>query len=689
MRYRCIAMRARRPTHRIAATTVFVTAIVCLAACGRPAHDAVPARAERVEQAVTAYLADEARRITARAVSETASREAWESVREQRLAELKEMLGLSYKRPKTALNVQLRGTIERPGYSVEKVAFESLPSVYVTANLYLPADTAGPVPAVIYVCGHAFSPFGAKTSYQRHGHTLARHGYAAMVIDPIQIAETAGLHHGVYNQEMYEWYTRAYSPAGLEVWNVIRALDYLETRPEVDSRRFAITGRSGGAAMSWFSAAVEPRIKAVVPIMGIGTYAVSVPGDTQRLHCDCMYPVNFRMHDLIHLGALIAPRPLFTAHGRLDPLFPVAGYKQFESAMTDLYSSYGVPDQFRNLVVESGHEDSDLLRAEAVHWLDKWLMQQEPREIDTAFQEFEPADLAVFGGKAPADARNFRAHEFFIPAPEPVAWTSDAAWAERRAEILKALREDVLHAILEDLPVNSAVPGRLDPPDGYKAVSFDYAGRIPVEALLRIPDNPEGPALLHVAAPGEDPADVSRLLRNLRRFGRNPVLALYPPGTGTDLWPKSSWKALLRNAMQTGRTPDTIRIGSVLGGLQVLRERTGKDLPVAISGIGPAAGWALYAAALDESIAQAILIRAPSSHLDGPILLGAMRHADLPDIAALVAPRRLTFYGRMPAAFGPTRQIYEGLGVGDHLSVSMSIGAALNQQFGHSFSIGQ
>ena len=156
-----------------------------------------------------------------------------------------------------------------------------------------------------------------------------------MVIDPNPNRRDAGLHHGVYNQEMYEWYTRAYSPAGLEVWNVIRALDYLETRPEVDSQRFAITGRSGGAAMSWFSAAVEPRIKAVVPIMGIGTYGVSVPGDTQRMHCDCMYPVNFRMHDLIHLGALIAPRPLFTAHGRLDPLFPVAGYQQFESAMTE------------------------------------------------------------------------------------------------------------------------------------------------------------------------------------------------------------------------------------------------------------------------------------------------------------------------------------------------------------------
>ena len=681
-------MVAKSPTPSIAAMAIIVAALTGLSACSEPAQDAVPTQAERGQQAVMAYLSDEARKITERAGAETASREAWESVRKQRLAELKDMLGLADSRPKTPLNVQLRGTIERSGYVVEKIAFESMPKVYVTANLYLPTDRAGPVPAVIYVCGHAFSPFGAKTSYQRHGHTLARHGYAAMVVDPIQIAETAGLHHGVFNQEMYEWYTRAYSPAGLEVWNVIRALDYLETRPEIDSRRFAITGRSGGAAMSWFSAAVEPRIKAVVPIMGIGTYAVSVPDDTQRRHCDCMYPVNFHMHDLIHLGALIAPRPLFTAHGRLDPLFPVAGYEQFEAAMAGLYSSYGVADQFRNLVVESGHEDSDFLRAESVHWLDRWLLEREPREIDIAFQEVEAADLAVFGGASPPDARNYRAHEFFIPASEPVSWTSQAAWETRRGELVKALREDILHTILKDPPVTSAGPGSLAPPAGFEAVSFDYAGRIPVEAMLRIPENPQGPALLHVAAPGEDPAAVAALLRNLQRFGRNPVLVVYPPGTGTDVWPKSSWKALLRNAMHTGRTVDTIRIGSVLAGLQLLRGRAGQDRSVAISGVGPAAGWALYAAALDESIAQAILIRAPSSHIDGPILLGAMRHADLPDIAALVAPRHLTFYGQMPAAFGRTRQIYEGLGVGERLSVSMSVGAALNRRFGHDFSIG-
>ena len=670
--------------------------LAILAGCGGPATQSGPApnepkgpatRADLARDGILAHLAEEARAITDRAKAETASREAWEAVREQRREELKDMLGLGTARPKTPLNVRISGTIERPGYVVEKIAFESIPRVYVTANLYLPTDRDGPVPAVVYVCGHAFSPHGAKTSYQRHGHTLARHGYAALVIDPIQIAETAALHHGVYNQEMYEWYTRAYSPAGLEVWNVIRGLDYLETRPEVDRNKFAITGRSGGAAMSWFSAAVEPRIKAAIPIMGIGTYGVSVPEDTQRLHCDCMYPVNFRMHDMIHLGALIAPRPLFTAHGREDALFPVAGYEEFEAAMSSLYASYGAPDKFRNLVVESGHEDSDHLRAESVKWLDRWILDIEARPISTGFEEINAADLAVFGGEPPSNARNFQMHDYFVPPAPPTQWKGATNWKRRNEALLEELRRKVLHTLPRNAPAPVTRPGSMKGPDGFEALEFDFAGRVPIDALLRIPENADGPALLHIASPGEDAASIHRLLRNLPRFGRNPVLVVHPPGTGTAVWPKSEWKMLLRNAMQTGRTVDSIRVGSVLAAARLLRDKIG-GRPVTVSGIGPAAGWAIYAAALDDSIEHVILVRPPVAHDAGPVLLSASRYADLPGFAALIAPRRITFYGGMPAAYSVTKRIYEGSGSGSRISESMSIAAALNGRFGHGFSIG-
>ncbi len=654
---------------------LLATTVVVLVAC----QSTEPVTSH--EQMMT-YLASKARNITDQAIAEISSQDAWESVRERRLSELRDMLGLDLEKPRTPLHVEVRGSIERPGYVIEKIAFQSMPHVYVTANLYMPTEREGPVPAVIYVCGHGYSPHGAKASYQRHGHTLAKHGYATLVIDPIQIAETVGLHHGSSIQEMYEWYTRAYSPAGVEVWNVIRALDYLESREEVDAERFAITGRSGGAAMSWFAAAVEPRIKAVVPIMGISTTAAHVADDTQKRHCDCMFPVNFSMQDMLHLGALISPRPLLTAHGRQDALFPVAGYEEFEEVIASLYGLYEAEDRFSNLVVESGHEDSDFLRTEAVQWLDRWLMQIEPRDIDTQYEEVEASELAVFGGEPPEDALNYKVHEFFIPDPEPVVWQGKEAWHSRREELLTTIRESVLHAIPANSPVPETRPGTLDAPDGYLALQLDYDGQVAVEALLQVPEDADGPALLHVASPDEDPRAVTSMLRNLSRFGRNPVLVLYPPGTANEGWSKSSWKTLLRNAMQTGSTVDTIRIGSILAGIQVLKEHAGSEHQVVLSGIGQASSWTLYAALLDETVEQVIMVQAPRSHFEGPILLGAMRHVDLPDVAALLAPRRLTFYGQMPTEYERTREIYEKLGVGSRFKVSMSLAKALNGKFG-------
>ena len=134
--------------------------------------------------------------------------------------------------------------------------------------------------------------------------------------------------------------------------------------------------------------------------------------------------------------------------------------------------------------------------------------------------------------------------------------------------------------------------------------------------------------------------------------------------------------------MQTGSTVDTIRIGSILAGIQVLKEHAGSEHQVVLSGIGQASSWTLYAALLDETVEQVIMVQAPRSHFEGPILLGAMRHVDLPDVAALLAPRRLTFYGQMPTEYERTREIYEKLGVGSRIKVSMSLAKALNGKFG-------
>ena len=633
--------------------------------------------------AVHKRLETQARQITDSAIAEIDSRSTWEPLREQRTREMREMLGLLPFPQKTPLNIQITGTIDRPEYVIEKIAFESLPKVYVTANLYIPKDRPGPLPTVIYVCGHAINPYGAKTAYQRHGATLAKHGYVAMIIDPIQISETVGLHHGILNQEMYDWYSTGYTPAGVEVWNVIRALDYLETRPEVDPERFGITGRSGGAAMSWFSAAIEPRLKVVVPSMGISTYAANLTHNTQQYHCDCMFTINSRRHDMIHQGALIAPRPLFMVHGREDRLFPVPGFTEFEREVGELYESYGDRERFKNLVVEGKHSDSDQQRTEALKFFDQWLRKIPAREIDLTFEEVPAPELTVFGGAPPEDAQNYRVHEFFIPEPKPADYSELDAWKARRTELLNALKNDVFAHFPEEAVAPELRPVD-DSPAGAEAIEFDSEPGVTINALLRTPDEATGPALLWVASDGEDWDSTRDTLRQINRV--NALMVVYPRGIGLIPWTKKLWKEALRNSMHTGRTPDSMRLWDVLQAARTLRSKT--DKPIAIGGAGTSAGLALYAAILDESIERTILVNPPTTHHDAPIFLNILRHTDLPEAAALLAPRPISFYGKVPEPYRWTQSIYRLYGAERDAAVTMSIEAALNGRSGHGFSSG-
>src|SRR5207245_2453764 len=121
-----------------------------------------------------------------------------------------------------------------PKLTVEKLHFQSSPGLYVTANFYVPKKAKFPAPTILYLCGHSPSvidnvPYGNKVSYQHHGIWFAEHGYNCLVIDTLQLGEIEGVHHGTYNKDRWWWLTLGYTPAGIECWNAVRALDYLET----------------------------------------------------------------------------------------------------------------------------------------------------------------------------------------------------------------------------------------------------------------------------------------------------------------------------------------------------------------------------------------------------------------------------------------------------------------------------
>ncbi|MEZ5392698.1 MAG: hypothetical protein R2724_07405 [Bryobacterales bacterium] len=355
--------------------------------------------------------------------------------------------------------------------------------------------------------------------------------------------------------------------------------------------------------------------------------------------------------------------------------------------MGRLYDGYGHHERFRNIVVDTGHADSDYLRAEAVQWFDKFLAHVPAREIDVSFEEVPPAELTVFGGKPPADALNYRAHELFIPPPPEPSFSTLDEWQTRREELLPTLRERVFGAFPEETKpqVEESLASAAD---GFEALAIQTEPGITVQAEFRgVEGASDATALLWVASDGEDDASILDVLRQIGGPPANPVMIVRPRGVGEVPWPKKVRKDMDRNAMHLGRTVDSMRLWDVLQAVDVLREKTG-GAEVAVAGIGQAAAIGLYAGVLDEQVAQVILFDPPSTHVDGPTFLNVLRYTDLPEAAALMAPRRVTFYSRVPEAYRATQGVFTLYGKPDHFALTMSLKGALNGRFDHGYSSG-
>jgi len=265
------------------------------------------------------YFKTETAELRDRCLADIKTLHHWRQKRTIYKKQLLEMLGLDPLPPRTDLKPVITGRIEHDQFFVEKVHFQSLPGLYVTGSLYIPKQLDAPAPAVLYVCGHSQVKkdgisYGNKTHYQHHPAWFARNGYVSLIIDSLQMGEIEGIHHGTYRYNMWWWNSRGYTPAGVEAWNCIRALDYLQTRPEVDSRRFGVTGISGGGAYTWWLAAVDERIKAAVPVAGITDLQNYVVDCCVELHCDCMFMVNTYRWDYPQVAAMVAPRALLISN---------------------------------------------------------------------------------------------------------------------------------------------------------------------------------------------------------------------------------------------------------------------------------------------------------------------------------------------------------------------------------------
>src|SRR5436189_53122 len=290
---------------------------------------------------------------------------------------------------------------------------QSLPGLYVTGSFYVPNRSSDPLPTILYLCGHSPHPLGAKSDYQDRAIWFASNGYACLVLDTLEFGEVPGLHHGIHDLNMWHWLSLGYTPAGTEVWNAIRALDYLETRPEVDRRKIGMTGISGGGAITWYTAAVDERVTAAAPVCSTYTFGSQAAHWVAAGQCDCIYFHNTYLEDFPIVGALIAPRPLIMLSGRKDPDFPPDGYHEVFRNVKRIYDLHAglnaSSDRVKEVDDDVGHSDVPLFLKEAREWMNRWLKKGNPSYSEGQFEKEKAEDLAVLS-KLPSDAINYKIH---------------------------------------------------------------------------------------------------------------------------------------------------------------------------------------------------------------------------------------------------------------------------------------
>jgi cephalosporin-C deacetylase-like acetyl esterase len=657
---------------------------MCVAGVGAapPASPVAASNAtERGDRMIAAYFEAETKRLEDACLADVKTLLDWNAGRAARRAELLEMLGLDPLPEKTDLKATVTGKFEPEGqrFTVENLHFQSRPGLYVTGNFYVPKGLTKPAPAVLYVCGHGGVTkngiiYGNKVHYHHHGAWFARNGYACLIIDSLQLGEIEGVHHGTHNKGMWWWNSRGYTPAGVEAWNCVRAVDYLQSRTDVvDPERIGVTGRSGGGAYSWWIGAIDDRIKVAAPVAGITDLHNHVVGGAVEGHCDCMFMVNTYRWDYPMVAALLAPRPLLIANTDKDVIFPLDGVMRTYWKVRRVYDLHREPAKLGPAIIEGPHFDAPELQLACFRWFNRHLAGHDPPIADAATKLFEPEPLKVFK-ELPSDSINAKVHEVFVPAaPPPAVPDSAEAWAKQRDGWMTALREKCFRA----WPAEGQAPALelaevfSTEQQGVALKTYDFTSQDNVRLRLYVAHRAalrENPDLVVLNAmddagwaefqswvrpafeaqfkdePNPPAADAGAFEENRRTLESNAWAFAYvaPRGVGPTAFNPDERKQthIRRRFMLLGQTLESAQAWDVRRAAQAVRSlpQIGAA-PLWMQGERQMAGITLYASLFEPDVARLDLWDLPKTHMEGPHFLNVLRFLDVPAAVTMAAER--------------------------------------------------
>jgi hypothetical protein len=300
---------------------------------------------------------------------------------------------------KTPLNPSIFGEIKRADYTVSKVYFESLPGFFVTGNLYRPAGP-GPFPAILSPHGHwAYGRLENTVVNSGPGRAinLARQGYVVFTYDMVGYNDSQQVPHTFSGPREYLW---GLSLSGLQLWDSIRAIDFLETLPYVRKDAIGMTGESGGGTQTFLAAVADPRIAVAVPVNMISLH--------MQGGCLCENPPGLRLETTnVEIAAAIAPRPLLMVSATGD--WTAETLEAEYPAVRAINDLFGAADRVQAVRMTAEHNYNKDSREAMYAWMARWLQHAAPdtRPKERSFTpEPVPSLLVFFQRPLPENAVN-------------------------------------------------------------------------------------------------------------------------------------------------------------------------------------------------------------------------------------------------------------------------------------------
>jgi hypothetical protein len=401
---------------------------------------------------------------------------------------------------KTPLKAKIFGRVERDGYSIEKVYFQTYPGFYLAGNLYRPlGHGSGPFPAILNPHGHWSNGRFADTkegSIAARCINFARQGMIAFSYDMVGYNDTH-FPESTTDAEAYKTHRNfgTNDPAnllwsitlmGLQTWNSIRALDFLESLPDADKHRLACTGESGGGTQTFMLGAIDDRLAAQAPVVMVS--------HTMQGGCGCENMPGLRVnYSNMEIAAAAAPRPQIMVGATGDwtkTMLTVEG-----PAVEHIYELLQAKEKLRYVRFDFNHNYNQTSREAVYQWFDQWLLDQPGTSVkELAYQKEPDADLRVFpDGKLPSDALSQKAliqclikdHQSRLRKLAP---KDKAGWQHYKEIMEPAWRRTLL---VED-PISSMVSSESitnnSPDFSTKRMKISrYGGEKPLELLQFIP----------------------------------------------------------------------------------------------------------------------------------------------------------------------------------------------------------